>query len=90
MMKKKPKLVYIEWADAVANAIWMLDSEAENWADKGSDWIVKECGFIVKETKEYICLAGRYKPEDNNTDAQFGNLQKIPKTWILKRKTINV
>jgi len=84
----KNKLIYIEWCDAVANANWFTKDSAELWAKEGSDWVIKESGYVVDETKEYICLASRYKSEDSNTEEQFGGLQKIPKTWIKKRKTI--
>lgn len=91
-IKKKTNLslIYIEWCDAVHNAQWFVKDDAFIWAEEGSEWIIKECGYLLKETKEYICLANRYKPADNNTDEQFGGLQKIPKTWIKKRIKINI
>ena len=83
------KLIYIEWQDAVANANWFNIEEAKSWHDM-SQYTIKECGWLVKEDKRGITLAGRYKPEDTNTTEQFGNLQWIPKTWIIKRKTIKI
>lgn len=79
------KLVYIEWCDAVASGLdWSTIDIAEEWADK-TEWVVKECGWIVKETKEYIAIASAWKTEDEYTEEQFKHLMKIPKTWILKR-----
>ena len=81
------KLLYIEWEDAVYNAEWFTVGAAEEWHDT-TEYLIKECGWLVKENKSGITIAGRYKPEDNNTDAQYGGLQYIPKTWIKTRITI--
>lgn len=83
------KLLYIEWQDAIHNAEWFPINLAEKWHDTTS-YVIKECGWLVKEDKRGITLACRYKPADEFTDAQFGGLQYIPKQWILKRKTIQV
>ena len=63
--------------------------DAQAWA-KGTEYLIKECGYLVHEDERGITLAGRYKPEDINTEAQFGSLQFVPKPWIVKRKTIEV
>lgn len=81
------KLIYIEWMDAVANPNWFEKDMAEHWMDE-SKMIIKQAGWLIKETKEYICLAGAYKVEDENTSEQYNLLQKIPKPWIIKRKEI--
>ncbi len=81
------KLIYIEWADAVSNTTWFDDEMAVEWADN-TEWVVKQVGWVIKETKEYICIASRRKEEDTNTVAQWGQLEKIPKTWIRKRKNL--
>lgn len=81
------KLLYIEWADAVHNAEWFPIDLAEKWHDS-TQYTIKECGWLVKEDKRGITLAARYKPADQNTDAQYGGLQWIPKPWIIKRKEI--
>lgn len=83
------KLIYIEWADAVHNAEWFPRHLAEGWHDM-TQYTIKECGWLVKEDKRGITLAGRYKPQDNLTEAQYGGLQWIPKPWIIKRKTIKL
>jgi len=83
------KLIYLEWADAISNNNWFPGDSARIWADK-QEWIIRETGWVIKETKEYICLASTWKPEDEYTDEKFMNLHKIPKTWIRKRKTLKV
>lgn len=78
------KLAYIEWVDAMYNAEWFTVEMAEHWHST-SDWYVKECGWLVKEDKEGITIAGRYKEADKDLAPQVGGLQFIPKPWIRKR-----
>lgn len=82
------KLIYLEWADAHYNNGWKSVSESLEWC-KSSDWIIKEAGWLVKENNKYLVFATALKPENEYEEAQFLNLHKIPKTWILKRKIIN-
>ena len=84
------KLVYIEWCDAIANGLEWTDSDiAKEWGKK-SEWIVRECGWVLEETKQYIVLASVWKPEDELCNEQFKQLMKIPKTWIMKRQNIEI
>lgn len=82
------KLIYLEWADAHSNtAGWRYEEEAKEWAAK-TDWIIRECGWLIEETKEYIAIATALKPENNFEDKQYFNLHKIPKGWIKTKKLI--
>lgn len=84
------KLIYLEWADAISSGcVWITKDELEDWLDT-SEWIIKQVGFVLKETDEFILLASHYKPEDKWGEEQYGHLQKIPKTWIRKRKVIKI
>jgi len=83
-MKVKP-LIYIEWGDAISNTGWVSEDDAVAWADS-EDWIVKNIGWVVKETKDYILLAGKY----SEGSEEWGLVHKIPKTWIKTRKTIKI
>lgn len=83
------KLIYIEWQDAVHNAEWFPKHLAEAWHDQ-TQYTIKECGWLVKEDERGITLACRLKPEDDNTEQQYGGLQWIPKPWIIKRKAIKL
>ena len=83
------KLIYIEWADAHTQAGWTHKDNAEDWAEN-SDWFISEVGYLVKETPKYICLAAFIRPESKDFDLQYGDLHKIPKTWIRKRKTLTI
>ena len=62
---------------------WMSKSEMDSWS-KG-EFVIKEVGWIIEETPKQIILMSRYSPPDNGDAAQYGMLQKIPKTWIKKR-----
>lgn len=87
--KNKMKLIYIEWCDAIANGLEWTDSDvAKEWGKK-SEWIVRECGWILEETKQYIVIASVWKPEDALCNEQFKQLMKIPKTWVIKRKELD-
>ena len=84
------KLIYLEWADAISSgATWHTKSELNEWIE-GSEWIIKQVGWLLKETDRYILIAAQLKPDDRFTQEQYGHLQKIPKTWIRKRKVIKL
>ena len=85
------KLIYIEWEDAIANSSWHTEKELEAWA-KCNNSIIKEVGWLYKETKTHIVLIGRWleEYEKESEYKSFGLLQKIPKTWIRKRKLLKI
>jgi len=72
------QLVMIVWCDAFSAPGWMTPDEAVAHVE-ATDWEVTEVGWILKETKEYILIAGQWNGQ------MFGNFTKIPKTWIRKR-----
>lgn len=76
----KKKLIYIEWGDAISNTGWMPLDEALKWG-KDEHWLVKNVGWLLKETKDYILLAAKY----SDGSSEYGLLHKIPKTWIKKK-----
>ena len=82
------KLIYIQWEDAVANSSWRSESDAKDWSKK-TKMTIEEVGWVLEETDKYITLIGR-KSMWNDLENEYGNLQKIPKTWIRKRKTIKL
>ena len=85
--KNEMKIIYIEWADAISNSKWFTSSEALAWGEK-TYWIIKEAGWLVKETPKYILIASGWSPENEQADEQFVGLHKIPKTWIIKRTVL--
>lgn len=82
----KYKIVYLEWCDAVGNSDqWRTEEEAIRWAESG-EWLVKQSGFIVKETEKYILFASEIS--ESVDGHQVNGLLKIPKTWIRNRKIL--
>lgn len=78
--------IYIEWCDAIAdNSRWMSLQEAKDWGNN-EDWIIKQVGFLLVETDEYLLLANKINPHrDTEVDLKVDSLLKLPKTWIRKR-----
>lgn len=83
--KEKNRLIYIEWGDAISNTGWMDKEDAIKWGEE-EHWLVKNIGWLLKETKDYILLAAKY----SDGSGEYGLLHKIPKTWIKKRKDISL
>lgn len=85
----KYPLVYIEWCDAIdASLEWMTPKNGRDWG-KNNDWIIKQVGFILKETNKYILIFSKHNPHEGDS-GMINNLTKIPKTWIIKRKEIHL
>ena len=78
------KLIYLKWKDACSNSGWFTKEEALKWA-KDSIWVVEQVGWLLEENKEYIILIGRQDGDRDEKTRSLGMLQKIPKTWIVKR-----
>lgn len=83
---------YLEWADSV-NALdgWRTLDECVEW-DRDVVFTVQQVGWILKEDKNSILIAGRRNLQGNLDDIseEYGLIQKIPKAWILKRKELKV
>lgn len=89
-MRKRGKLElwYLEWCDAVNfSNEWSTAESIINWAES-EDWLIRQAGYIVKETREYIVVASQYNPKSDSED-QYAEVTKIPKTWIRKRKRLS-
>ena len=86
---EKYKLVKIGWADAIENLNgWHTIEEALEWATD-DDWVVHQVGWILKETADYILLAGKHNDASGGRDFTWGGLFKIPKPWIKYLKELN-
>lgn len=82
------KLVYVKWQDACSNSAWHTKSGMEEWFKK-QDYIVEQVGWLAFENKRYIGIICRKTNEDTN-EAEYGMLQKIPKTWIIKKTELKI
>lgn len=72
-----PKLVYLEWVDAVADLGWEDNVKAS----------LHDChtvGFIIDETKDAVCVAATWSRTMSNARMH------IPKAWIKKRKVLSI
>lgn len=86
--KKKLQLVYIEWMDAASDRSgWVRLRECLEWID-GANHTVRECGFILREDDKFLVIAMRWIRADEYQTDRFGQILKIPKPWIVKRKVI--
>lgn len=73
--KKRYKFVEFKWWDAHSVDDWVKEHELP----KPAPIITR--GWLLKETKNYIVLAGSHAPEDDGDAAQFGEVIAIPKGW---------
>ncbi len=80
------KLIYIEWEDAHSSNGWHTKEEADRMKEDMP--VIKQVGWVLEERPRYVLLCARHAEDgiftDDNDEA-FGNLQRIPKTWIRKR-----
>ena len=75
------KIELIEWVDAITSDPWVsLDDAFEPMS-------CFTTGFILKETPDYIVLAGTYGVQDG--DNQVCSRIAIPTGWIKKREVIH-
>jgi len=89
----KYKLVYIEWVDAYQDVEggWRTEDDIDMWLEKYGDFVIKQCGWLIKVEKEFIVIASEiHKGHDEDDLPQFSLIQKIPKPWIKKRKVIKI
>lgn len=87
-MAEKYKLVYIEWCDAIdAGTGWRTTENAKKWA-KTDEWIIRQVGWVIKETKKYILICSKYNPQGKGYHDEISHCTKIPTTWIIKYKSI--
>lgn len=88
-MKNPYQFTYIEWSDSISNdEAWVDIESATTWAGYDGG-IIKQVGFIINETKDYLLLVSRICDHENKDDRMVRGLVKIPKTAILKRMKLN-
>lgn len=90
--KNKQQLVYLKWQDAHANGSWFSIEKLEEAISRDA-FICEEIGWIVYEDKKEIHLCSRRGTWDKNKTScisEYGMYQRIPKTWILKRRVVKI
>ena len=84
-IKKKYKLVEVQWYDITSESGWQSIEEAKNV--KLAVCITK--GHLLSKSKGIYRIFGDYALEDNKKDiAEIGNLTIIPKGCVIEIKDI--
>lgn len=78
------KLIYIEWTDACGYGGWLTEANALDFL-ANADYLVRQVGWVIEETDEYIALAAGTKAEDDYLKASYFDVVKIPRAWIRRR-----
>ena len=86
---KNPKLTYIQWLDAHSNSGWHTREQIEKFIEE-SHCITEQVGWVVFEDDKILCIISRKLLWPMEDTVEFGMIQKIPKTWIKKRKVIKI
>lgn len=82
------RLIYLEWEDAASRASWMDTTEIEDYA--AGQFLVRQAGYLLEDTDRYLLLAGSWGPEGEWQSERFGDITRIPRTWIRHRRTLAI
>ena len=80
-VKEIKELVIVEWVDAEAECTWGDMKDVVEWSKKTFKCI--EIGWVIEDNPEMLVLTSQLGDEN-----LIGNRSKIPKPWILSRKTL--
>jgi len=84
---EKPYLVYLEWMDAVASSRWMKYDEVLEWVNANLVPI-KEVGWLLHQDDTCIVLGSRRHDYEDGTIFEVGQIEWIPRAWVVKLKRI--
>lgn len=79
-------LVYVEWEDATTRNKWMHPGEVLKF--ERQRFMIRQCGWLLRETRRNIVLASCWAPENEFTLDQFAATTRIPKTWMRARRRL--
>ncbi len=83
-MKCDNKIYLVEWHDAYSSSGWRNKEEVEKFI-KRERCICINIGWILAETKHEIVMSCRRLTFIKDGEAEWGMMQKIPKSWIRKK-----
>lgn len=90
---EKQKLIYLKWEDAHSSSGWHT-KEQLNKLINYDRCMCEEIGWIVYEDKSVLILSARRMcwkdPDPTAQTAEFGLIQRIPKSWVRDRKEIEL
>jgi len=82
-------LYYIEWEDATeSETVWQSEKDAIEWAESSTRGLVLQVGWIIKETEEYLLIAGSVGAISAEDVQDLGQVFKIPTKWVKKKVKI--
>lgn len=81
---KNPKHYLIRWIDAESWSSWHYDEDVIDRIKSETFW-VDMSGWILYEDKKFIVLATKF-----NHGGLWGNVYKISKSWVIKKKAIKI
>jgi len=90
--RDKQKLIYIQWLDAHTSGGWHSENQLKDFINY-EDCVCENVGWVVGEDGKNITLACRrmaWSYRNRPDEDEYGLLQKIPKTWIKKRKHLKL
>ncbi len=85
---KNPSLYYLRWHDAHSASGWFQKDEVRKFIND-ERCIVEQTGWIINRSKSEIVMACRRMRWAKENEPEWGMLQKIPKTWIRKKKLVD-
>lgn len=87
MMISRPlRLLYVEWDDAASLAEWLTRAEVETFAH--GSWLVRQVGIVLEDSDHHLVLAGAWCPEEGWHPERFGDVTRIPRPWIRRRRAL--
>ncbi len=88
---KDQKLIYLKWHDAHSAGGWHTKEQLQKLINEDI-CMCEEVGWVVYEDKDELVMCSRrlsWKDHDPEfSTAEFGLIQKIPKTWVKDRQSI--
>ena len=90
-MRSKLRFLYVEWVDAVgpAESGWLTPDELAEYLQR--EMLIKECGWVVDQSKDYISLVAGLSEEPVGSEwvSVYHRLIRIPIKCIRKKKDLS-
>ena len=88
MPKKKTKITYFQWLDAVASTGWNPRTSFQRGREHVS--LCEAVGFVIAEDKDAITIAACIDDETHPGDPDCTARITIPKGWIRSKHYLKV
>ena len=79
-------MVYVEWDDAASRGHWMGEADLADYSR--GNFLVRQCGYLLEDTRRHLLLAGSWTPEDDWHEERFGDIVRIPRTWVRVKRVL--